>query len=145
MGSKRGRGGSVTAPGVEVNIPQRPICPPLTLQVAQLKRGQPLAQLRNESDQACGARRNCEVPTKAATCLGYCSIWSQATTLVFPELEGKQPWLKDNCGINQCGKPIVRGTFIRNITAGSSRPPLSELQFPETIEAGNRGGNTMRL
>ena len=57
-------------------------------------------------------------------------------------------WWLDNCGINQCGKPIVRaeeGLLSEILRLEVQGRHCLNYSFPETIEVGNRRGNTMRL
>ena len=56
-----------------------------------------------------------KLPPASCNALDFLQFGRKATTLGFPELEGKQLWRGDNCGINQCGKPIVRAELLSEI------------------------------
>ena len=162
---RRTGGGCVMGPRVEVNIPPRPICPPLTLRSSPTPRdGTQETNLRRHSCNDVQLAKLSTVPGNCGPSSQHCWWWwippagilltlgptnkANTTTLLFRELEGKQTWRGDNCGINQCGKPIVRRTtellseILRLEVQGRH---CLNYSFPETIEVGNRRGNTMRL
>ena len=124
---RRTGGGCVMGPRVEVNIPPRPICPLLTLQSSPTPRdGTQETNLRRHSCKDVQLAKLSTVPGNCGPGSQHCWWWwippagilltlgpmnkANTTTLLFRELEGKQTWRGDNCGINQCGKPIVRRT-----------------------------------